>query len=139
MAVMLCPACHEPARRVALRTVKAMLTGAALRRLRPDDDFHFCASPGCNVVYFASDQVFRVADVRQRVFQKDASADAPVCYCFDWTRESLIAAVHRGVRPDEDIEEQVRERRCACDLRNPQGACCLGNVKAILASARARS
>ncbi|AEJ44424.1 hypothetical protein TC41_2527 [Alicyclobacillus acidocaldarius subsp. acidocaldarius Tc-4-1] len=116
-----------------------MLTGAALRRLRPDDDFHFCASPGCNVVYFASDQVFRVADVRQRVFQKDASADAPVCYCFDWTRESLIAAVHRGVRPDEDIEEQVRERRCACDLRNPQGACCLGNVKAILASARARS
>ncbi|MDI9260339.1 putative iron-sulfur cluster-binding metallochaperone [Alicyclobacillus sendaiensis] len=139
MSAVVCPTCHAPARRVALRTVKAMLKGAALRRLQPDGDFYFCASADCEVVYFASGQTFLVADVRERVFQKDAGSDAPVCYCFDWTRESLVAALLRGARPDEDIEEQVRERRCACDIRNPQGACCLGNVKAVLANARARS
>ncbi|MCL6488167.1 MAG: hypothetical protein K6T76_04410 [Alicyclobacillus mali] len=139
MATIVCPACHEPARRIALRTVKALLTGAALRRLVPKDEFHFCASPDCDVVYFAPDQVFRVSDIRERVFQKDTASETPVCYCFDWTRESLVAALHRGARPDEDIQEHVRLRRCACELRNPQGACCLGNVRAVLADARQRS
>lgn len=136
MASSACPECGRPARRVALRTVKAMLTGLALRRLRPHDDFRFCGSAECDVVYFSSEQTFRVTDVRERVFQKDPSGDAPVCYCFDWTRASLVAAVGRGIRPDEEIEGHVREGRCACDLRNPQGACCLGNVKAVLAQVR---
>ncbi|SIS58205.1 putative iron-sulfur cluster-binding metallochaperone [Alicyclobacillus vulcanalis] len=139
MTSMACPSCGERARSVPLRTVKSLLTGAALSRLHPDDDFHFCATPGCEVVYFSAQQSFDLDDVRVPVFQKDASSAACVCYCFDWTREALVAALHRGARPDEEIQEHVRERRCACDLRNPQGTCCLGNVRSVLAHARQRS
>jgi hypothetical protein len=33
----------------------------------------------------------------------------------------------------DDIKAGIKAGQCACDLRNPQGTCCLGNVRAWLA------
>lgn len=30
--------------------------------------------------------------------------------------------------PVELIRENIRENRCGCEVNNPQGSCCLGNV-----------
>ncbi|MFN2386750.1 MAG: hypothetical protein ABR576_10780 [Thermoanaerobaculia bacterium] len=51
-----------------------------------------------------------------------------VCHCFGYTFEDLerdpgIAAV---------IEDHVRAGRCACKVRNPQGICCLNDVRRSL-------
>ncbi|GAA0391237.1 hypothetical protein GCM10008933_22710 [Paenibacillus motobuensis] len=66
------------------------------------------------------------------VFQKDDSLDVPVCYCFGWTRERLIQAVREHQLPTDHIQEQIQANRCGCEVNNPQGACCLGNVTAFI-------
>lgn len=88
------------------------------------------------MVYFASDgvQTFLIGDVRVRVYQKEPdSDDVPVCYCFGHTRGEIRAAVDAlAVAIVDDINAGIRAGQCACDLRNPQGSCCLGNVRRLL-------
>ncbi|TBX75972.1 hypothetical protein E0M25_15535 [Bacillus mycoides] len=38
--------------------------------------------------------------------------------------------VKNGLTPNpvELIRENIRENRCGCEVNNPQGSCCLGNV-----------
>ncbi len=76
------------------------------------------------------------------VTQKDSSDDVHVCYCFNFKRSDIRRdLVQKG---STDIPQQVKkgiaEGRCDCERKNPQGACCLGNiaaaVKAIQAEAR---
>jgi hypothetical protein len=32
----------------------------------------------------------------------------------------------------DDINTGINTEHCACDLRNPQGSCCLGNVRSLI-------
>lgn len=61
---------------------------------------------------------------------KDLGDHVPVCYCFDFKRGDLRKDLAERVRTD--IPERIRkgsvEGRCSCERKNPQGACCLGNV-----------
>jgi hypothetical protein len=109
------------------------MVSVSLRRV-PQDSYFFCRTRGCPVVYFNQDGriTFLTADLRERVYQKEPdSTDVPICYCFRHTvgelvnapreeRESILASIDAGIKAEE----------CACDLRNPQGSCCLGNVTA---------
>jgi hypothetical protein len=83
-------------------------------------------------VYYAPDgQTFTQPMVRERVFQKDPhSAATPVCYCFAYTVGDMTAAPEHA-RIVLDIKAGIKAGQCACDLRNPQGTCCLGNVLAL--------
>jgi hypothetical protein len=38
-----------------------------------------------------------------------------------------------------EISEHLRAGRCACELKNPQGSCCLGNVATATHQAMAGS
>ena len=119
-----------------LATVKALLA-VSLRRLA-HRRYRFCGTPDCPVVYFAEGggQSFTVAEVRERVFQKAPGDDVFVCYCFRHTRGALRRATAAGrTAVLEDIEAGIRAGQCACELRNPQGACCLGNVRLVLREA----
>ena len=53
-----------------------------------------------------------------------------ICYCFGETeavmrtemlRDGTTNAVHR-------VREHIEARRCACEVRNPRGVCCLGDL-----------
>jgi hypothetical protein len=35
----------------------------------------------------------------------------------------------------ERIASEMKAGLCACEIRNPQGSCCLGNVKAVVKAA----
>jgi hypothetical protein len=84
-------------------------------------------------VYFTGDgtQTFTSDQVRERVYQKEPEVpDMWVCYCFRHTVGEIQGA------PDPativaDITAGIHAGQCACDLRNPQGSCCLGNVRAL--------
>jgi hypothetical protein len=83
-------------------------------------------------VYFDEDgtETFIRKQIRERVYQKEPnSEDVLICYCF----QHHVVDVHTdGEAIIADIRAGIKERQCACDWRNPQGDCCLGNVLQIL-------
>ncbi len=139
-AKALCPHCGRAGRPVSALTLKHQVKAHFLTAVN-GGGFHFCATPDCPVVYFApGGPVLTTGDVRRPVTQKDAE-HAPVCYCFGFTpemiREELAATGQSTVV--ERIAAEMKSDFCACEIRNPQGSCCLGNVKAaVKAAARAQ-
>jgi hypothetical protein len=89
------------------------------------------------VVYFSEDgqQLFYVNDIRERVYQKEPdNPDVPICYCFRYTPKDIRLQLEATgkVAIIADIEAGIQEGQCACDWRNPQGDCCLGNVRRFI-------
>ena len=129
-----CPACGTRGKKVDLETVKAMLS-VSLRGLDPSTQYHFCRNGKCSVVYFADQERFTTDEVRVRVHQKHPeSSDVPVCYCFDHTPGSIRAewlAIGMSTVV-ADVTAGIKAGQCACEIRNPQGACCLGNVRKVV-------
>jgi Zinc binding domain len=105
-----------------------------LRRLLPGE-YRFCPDPHCDVVYFSADgQGFTTAEVRVPVWQKLPFGDRPICYCFGESEASMRSAIASGEgdRVIDRIREHIAAERCACSVRNPRGACCLGDVIAAV-------
>ncbi len=130
-----CPVCHQQGKKVGGQTVKAML--ALSLAYVSHEPYLFCSTPTCPVVYFSADgmQHFTVEQVRERVYQKAPDTDEVlVCYCFRYSVGDIRAAVRANKAGDvvEKIKVGVRAGQCACDIRNPQGSCCLGNVHALI-------
>jgi hypothetical protein len=111
--------------------VKALLTEVALRRIQRTH-YRFCSNEACEVVYFgdAGDR-FGVEDIRVAVWQKQVPGSRVLCYCFGETETVIREELARG-KPVADTVQRIRDHiaahRCACDIRNPRGACCLGDV-----------
>jgi hypothetical protein len=125
-----CPACATPTVPVDLSTVKALLTTAALARLTLQK-FRFCASAACEVVYVSdAAQVFRVDDLRVPVWQKLPPGHRIVCYCFGENERDMQREIDEQGQTwaVERVRSHIAKRRCACEVRNPRGACCLGDV-----------
>ena len=132
-----CPTCGEIGKPVQGQTVKALLS-VTLRQVQ-NTDYLFCRTPTCPVVYFSLDggQVFTVEQVREHVYQKESTADEIfVCYCFRHTVGEIRAASPEArLAILEDVQTGIEADQCACDLRNPQGSCCLGIVRRVLQEA----
>lgn len=95
--------------------------------------FLFCRTARCAVVYFHPDgETFTKSDVRVRVGLKETRDPVPVCYCFGFTERMLLEEIQASGRTTipQWIAAEVDAEHCACEVRNPQGSCCLGNVKA---------
>lgn len=124
-----CPRCGTAGRRVDRITVKSMLRPAALVRLSAPAH-RFCPSSECPAVYFGRDEVFETSDVVVPVFQKAPPGERPVCYCLGIGEAAIrreLAEVGRSTAA-ERVTALVKAERCACEIKNPQGSCCLGNV-----------
>jgi len=133
-AVSTCPECGKKGKPVEGQTVKAMFS-ASLREIK-DTEYLFCKTETCPIVYFSIDnsQTFSTSQIRERVFQKEPTAsDMKVCYCFQHT----VGDIQNSSGDEQkamldDINAGIKADQCACDLRNPQGSCCLGNVRAVI-------
>jgi hypothetical protein len=134
LAAARCPESGSLGKAVDRRTVKALLTEAALQRL-PAGEYRFCPDAACDVVYFSlGGPHFTTADVRVAVWQKLPFGARQLCYCFGES-EALIRADIEATGASSAvarIREHVAADRCACDVRNPRGACCLGDVIAAV-------
>ncbi len=131
-----CPECGRTGRLVDRITVKAMLRPPALMRLLAPEH-RFCSTPTCPVVYFGPDEVFDREEIVVPVFQKEPEGDRTVCYCFAVTEGDIRREAAGPVRAAavERITALVKAERCACEVKNPQGTCCLGNVAATARAA----
>jgi hypothetical protein len=135
-AVAPCPTNQQVGPRLDSLTLKALLA-VPLTMVAADATYQFCPAPDCPTVYYRGDgqQVFREQDLRERVYQKHA--DDPtilICYCFgyrvadvlaEWERKDVTTVIER-------IQAGIQAGQCACDIRNPQGRCCLGNVRELV-------
>lgn len=128
-----CPECGQKGKPVNTATVKAQLS-VSLRQIG-QTSYLFCRTSACSVVYFSSDgeQTFKVEEVREQVYQKEPETnDVFVCYCFRHTvGEFHTASPEERASILDDINAGIKAGQCACDLRNPQGSCCLGNVREV--------
>jgi hypothetical protein len=133
-AMNVCTECGKTGKRVQGQTVKSLLS-VSLRRVH-EVQYLFCRTQTCPVVYFSADgeQTFTVDEVRERVYQKESKAeDVFVCYCFRHTVGELRAASPKArIALVDKINTGINAGQCACDLQNPQGSCCLGNVRNMI-------
>ncbi len=126
---------YQPGRNIDSITVEALLRPEALATLS-SSGHGFCASASCPIVYFADSEAFDVDAVAVPVFQKEAGVDRTVCYCFqigeaDLRREIQAAG---GSTASKRVSAHVKAGRCACEIKNPQGSCCLGNLTSTVAA-----
>ena len=126
-----CPVSGTTGAPVERQVVKALLTEAALRRFRVAE-YRFCADADCTVAYFSdAGDVFTTADVRVPVWQKEPFGGRIVCYCFGETESGIAEEIRQHGRSAavERVREHIAAERCACEIRNPRGVCCLGDVR----------
>lgn len=133
--VTACPVCNEKGKPVEGKTVKALLS-VTLRETQNDVEYLFCRTQNCPTVYYSPDgkQTFTIEQIRERVYQKEPDKDEVfVCYCFKHTiGEFRAASPETRIAMADDINAGIQADQCACDLRNPQGSCCLGNVRGLI-------
>jgi hypothetical protein len=134
VARCVCPSCGRPGRAVEEITLRALLKPEALSR-RSESEHRFCPTPTCPIVYFGKDETFARAEVGAPVFQKETGSSRIVCHCLAIEEDTIRAEVAgRGTSASaERIRALVEAGACACEVRNPQGTCCLGNVASVVA------
>ena len=129
-----CPTSGTEGAPVELHTVRALLTMTALQRLEIGG-YRFCRDPACDVVYFDEQgHTFSTADIRVPVWQKQPEGDRVLCYCFGETESNMRDEIAAAGFSDaaERVRSHIQAGRCACEVRNPRGSCCLGDIMAAL-------
>jgi len=136
-AARCCPRSGSPGKAVERQTIEALLTDHALGRLSAGE-YRFCPDADCPVVYFGADDMFTTEDVRVAVWQKRPFGDRQVCYCFGESEASIRAEIeaHGQSSAIGRIREHIAAGRCTCEVRNPRGCCCLGDVIAAIERVR---
>ena len=129
-----CPQCGKIGKPIQGQTIKSHVS-VSLRQVQ-DVQYFFCATETCPVVYFSDNgqQTFSVDDIREQVYQKEPEAeDVFICYCFRHrVGELRLASTEERLSIMDNINSGIDTGQCACDLRNPQGSCCLGNVRGMI-------
>jgi len=129
-----CPKCHEKAKGVLAKTVEHLLTHEAKEKCDSFDGFYYCKTPSCEVVYFREGEILTQNDMSVTVGLKEGATPATVCYCFEWTKEKITEELKATGETTalEDIKAKMENPGCSCEILNPSGGCCLGDVgKAI--------
>ncbi len=125
-----CPTCATPGRPVSTTTVRHLSSHAPAW-----DRAWFCDEATCAAVYFdAAGARITKSEVRVVVFQKEADTARPVCYCFEHSVADVFGAngTDGSNRVVDEIMAACRLGLDRCEETNPQGRCCLGNVRGLL-------
>lgn len=127
---LLCRQCDSEGQPVDRTTIDALLKPESLSQVN-GSQYMFCTSPNCLVVYYAADGTqFKKEQVRVRVGLKETEDPVPVCYCFGVTERMIDEAVQQtGLSSASTrIRDEIKAGTCRCEVENPSGRCCLGEV-----------
>jgi len=129
-STLLCQICGEVGRVVAKQTVVHQVGSETLSSVG-NAEYRFCSSGDCEVVYYSAEgNVFTTDDVRELVTSKTKGDNRPLCYCFGFTegnvRQDLVLKGETTI--PAQVTQLIKEKLCACEIRNPSGSCCLGEI-----------
>lgn len=134
-----CPQCGVLGKPVQKITLVTLLKPERRSEIPEGNEFCFCRTAVCDVVYFLPDHpLFHKNDLLIRVGLKEPNdSTVPVCYCFAWTPEKIQAEIKETGKSTvgDQIKAQVKKGNCYCEVTNPQGSCCLGNVSKVVKEA----
>ena len=129
-----CAACGAAGRPVEALTVKALLTESALAHYE-HVSYRFCPSVTCAVVYFSEGgPTFTTNEVRERVWQKAPPGHRTFCYCFGENEADIAREIDETGQSGavQRVRSHIAAKRCACEVRNPRGTCCLSDLQAAV-------
>jgi len=145
-----CPSCGTSAKRVRPVTLQALLKQECVRQFNAGDQardesnsvasraasgdagWRFCGAQGCDVVYFSEhgETTFTKSQLKVAVGVKETTGDRPLCYCFNHSVATIQEELQSKGRSDAlaDIRAKMKDPGCHCEISNPSGSCCLGDV-----------
>ncbi len=133
---ILCPRCSELAiecvgpQKVPKITLTSLVKPEYHKDIPTGRSF-FCSQRECETVYFDTEgHQIRKDQLSVRVWQKEEAGDIPVCYCFDHSAKAIMEDARRNSPPSIPltIREKIKADLCTCEIKNPKGTCCLGDV-----------
>src|SRR5882724_1566564 len=135
----ICPSCGKKGKPVAVLTVKSLVRDHT--RAPASVCYSFCRTFDCEVVYFSDQSVFTKPDVKVRVGIKETADPIPLCYCFDYSRGNIRRDIKVAGMTSvlEEIKAEVQGGFCACEVKNPSGTCCLGDITRAIQEEKKRS
>ncbi len=125
-----CSTCRIEGRPVERQTVFHHVKHEHLDRVN-GEAHRFCAEPHCPVVYYGDEGTrFTVHDLRELVTTKTQGDKRPICYCFGFTEGDARKETERTGQSTipATVSGLIKVGMCACEVRNPAGVCCLGEV-----------
>jgi len=122
--VMACPVNGARSKQVDMLTVKSLVRQLPLGM--PNTQYYFCDSSDCD----AEAPRFCREDLVVRVGAKETAEPIPICYCFGFSRQDIWDEIRSTGKSTvaKRITAEVEAGRCACEVKNPSGKCCLGDV-----------
>ena len=130
-----CPVDQSYGKPIKMLTLKSLLRPEVLDQLDTAVNYKFCGSPDCQVAYFCvTGQTFAIEDVKVPIFCKDNGEEVPVCYCFGWSRKRILDEIaFSGMSTAiSSIKLHIQAGDCRCDVNNPKGSCCFGDVQHVV-------
>lgn len=130
-----CPVDGAPGSRVPLATVRNLVRPEHRDAEEPEHQWYFCDRPDCEVVYFdASGRTIKKDCLKVSVGVKEKESPRTVCYCFNHTVESITEEIQSTGKSSvaASIAARVKAGECRCELLNPKGVCCLGDVNKVV-------
>ena len=123
-----CPACGKKGEAVSTLTVKSLVRDHV--RVEASASYLFCRKANCEIVYFGAQVVFKKPDLKVRVGIKETLDPIPLCYCFDYSRADIRREIDTAAEITilDKIKSEVQGGFCACEVKNPRGSCCLGDI-----------
>lgn len=132
----ICKECGNKGKSVKDTTIRSLVKESKLGVIKDFKGFYFCETPTCQVVYFNNEQqvYFHKEDVKVRVGIKETEDPIPVCYCFSWTQAKILDQIRQqgSTTVVQEISAKVKAGKCACEIKNPSGRCCLGEVNKLV-------
>ncbi|AFY70466.1 BFD domain protein (2Fe-2S)-binding domain protein [Thalassoporum mexicanum PCC 7367] len=131
-----CPVDGSKGSPVPTITLKSLLKPLSLENLEAEQPYFFCASTSCPIVYFNKNgSLFNLENLKVPVTLKSESAETPVCYCFGWSRDRIKQTIQQTGKAntvEELILAHIKAKRCGCEVNNPQGRCCLSDIRKVV-------
>ena len=135
-----CPMNGQVVKPVGRMTIEALVKPEAQSNLLPQP-YYFCNTPDCDTVYVSAlgDHLIAKNQLTVRVGLKEQDDPVPLCYCFGFDRKAVRDDIRARGATDipQIITAKVKAGECRCELTNPSGTCCLGNVYRAVKQAQA--
>ena len=124
----LCPTCGERGRGVKPSTLDALLKPGVPHA---DAGWRFCRTADCPTVYFSGVKTLEAGALTVAVGLKSQHPERPVCYCFGHSAADIQATAGTPQSIFQQVSQACRRGEERCEVTNPQGTCCLGDIRAI--------
>lgn len=107
-----------------------------LGHVEPNQNYWLCRDVDCRTVYHGDrGALLDIDDMHVVPGFKVSGPEGLVCYCFMHSRgqieHELRATGETTVA--QRIAAEIKVGNCACEVRNPAGRCCLGEVNQAVA------